>query len=831
MDPIRNAGAVPGRSPEDTLPTRPRPGTLPEERRPTSAFVLLRFTLLIATSYMLLADEGFDGLPPLLTAWIGLGLVSNVVVTRLPRRLLESSAFGAGALVFDTLWVTGALLVTGSFEPEFFYLYFFVLFLAAVGESLGLIALGTVVVSSAYLYALSTSGAGFLTESATLIRLPFLFAVASFYGYLVQRVRRERHRARAEAETVRRLEEVRRNLETANRRLEREARVRRRAEDEVRKLSRAVEQSPSIVIITDLHGTVEYANPRFAAVTGYHPREVVGRELRRIAVAEDGAEHPEIAEVLAAGTGWRGEIRYRRTDGEIVWVATSVSPLRSPEGEHTHFIVVQEDVTERKRAEESLEQANRELAKVSELKSAFVSTVSHELRTPLTSIQNAVDIVRSGKPGPLAPDQRRFLDMARRNQERLASIIDDLLDLSKIEAGHLEYRFRELECAPFLAEIRETFEPQAVARGVEIAVEPGSPPPVLADPKRLGQVLTNLVSNALKFTPEGGRVTLSGRAAGPWVELSVTDTGPGIGPEDRRRIFEPFYQASGPGEDSLTRTAKGTGLGLAISRELAWAHGGELGVDDAPGRGARFTVRLPADPARAREAVVFEEEIRRHRKYPFFGLLVLDWPEADGALPGGDGGSLPSALLAARDALREALPRDCDLLRVQPAHRRIVLVLLATPREGSEVVRRRLEERLAGTVIRVDGIEVPPPRILGPAVYPDDGSTGRALIAACTTAPGEELRAETDSMTTEDSERPLGGPSHDPAEDPDRGRRAGRGGDPPVPAHAGRLRGDHGHGRAGGPGRRALGPAGPGADGRDDAAGERLPRVAHATGG
>lgn len=583
MAPTRG-GAAPADTlfPEETLPGRSRAAREPEEGKRTHAFVLLRFTLLIATSYMLLADEGFGGLPPFLTAWIGLGLVSNLAATRLPRRLLESSAFGAGALVFDTLWVTVALVVTGSFEPEFFYLYFFVLFLAAVGESLGLIALGTVVVSGAYLYALTTSGAGSLAESSTLIRLPFLFAVASFYGYLVQRVRRERNRAHTEAESVRRLEEVRRNLETANRRLEREAR-------------------------------------------------------------------------------------------------------------------------ERRKAEASLERANRELAKTSELKSAFVSTVSHELRTPLTSIKNAVDLLRSGKPGPLAPDQRRFLDMASRNQGRLATLIDDLLDLSKIEAGRLEYEFREVDAESLLAEVREAFELQAVARKVEIAVEPQWLPPVLGDPERLTQVLTNLVGNALKFTPGGGRVTLSGRVAGPWVELSVTDTGPGIQPEDRQRIFERFFQATGPGQDPLTRTARGTGLGLAISRELASAHGGELVVDDAPGGGARFTVRLPADGLSGRSRI----------------------PQCLAEVPGG----------------REDTPPSPEPVSI------------------------------------------------------------------------------------------AGGPSHEHSEDPGGGRRAGRGGEPAVPAHAGRLRGDHGHGRAGGPGRRALGSAGPGADGRDDAAGERLPRVAHAAGG
>jgi signal transduction histidine kinase len=729
----------------------------------TSAFILLRFTLLIATSYMLLAEEGFSKLSPLLSAWIAVGLLSNLAATRLPRPLLESRAFTAGSLVADTLWITVGLLVTGHFEAEFFYLYFFVLFLAAVGESLALIALGTVLVSAAYLYTLSASGAGSILETSTLIRLPFLFTVASFYGYLVDRVRRERQRATTEAETVVRLEEVRRNLETANQRLEREA-------------------------------------------------------------------------------------------------------------------------AERRRAEAALQLANRELAKLSELKSAFVSTVSHELRTPLTSIKNAIDLIRTGKAGPLTPHQVRFLDMAKRNQDRLAAIIDDLLDLSRIEAGRLEYRFEELDAASLLAEVREAFEPLAIAAEVTLEVEAADPAPVLADPKRLTQVLTNLAGNALKFTPAGGRVTLSARAVGPWIELAVTDTGPGIPESDRERIFEPFFQSHGPGRDHLTRTARGTGLGLSISRELARAQGGELTLESTPGVGSRFAVRLPADLLRARESAAFEEEVREHRKYPFFSLLVIGWDAAELAgAPLRDRGSRLSALLALRDEVRQALPRDCDLVRVQPAHGRIVLVLLATPGDGSEVVRRRLERRLANTAIRIDGSLAPNPKIHGPALYPDDGESGRALIEEClarasrangagdhsqsSSAPaldgtwaGRPHRPEAEppqgsigsppspsippppsrwgrdapsrQLRLDGGQRPEPkGDDHEHADHPGGGRRAGRAGGPGVPAPAGRVRGDHGARRPGGP---RSGPgelSGPDPARRDDAEGERVSRLAHAARG
>ncbi len=507
----------PDRDGEGASPSPPGGGTGVEGFRGGSsqalrsrghAFVLLRFTLIIATSYMVLSETGFSGLSTGLTALIVLAIASNVAIARLPARWLGSRPFTAGVLVADRAWITTALILTRHFGTEFFYLYFFVLFLAAIGESLALIALGSVVVCSAYLYGLSTSGASGVLTTASLIRIPFLFAVASFYGYLVDRVRREQNRAHSEAEAVRRLEEVRVGLELANRRLE-------------------------------------------------------------------------------------------------------------------------EEVEERRRVEGRLQHANRELAKLSELKSAFVSTVSHELRTPLTSIKSSIDLVRREQTGALAEPQKRFLAMARRNVERLAVIIDDLLDLSKIEAGKLEYRFEPVPLAGLLDDLRATFVPQAEASSVTLDLALDRPTPtVLADPQRLAQVVTNLVSNALKLTPAGGRVEVGVRRHGGWAELAVSDTGPGISREHRRRIFEPFYQA----EDCLTRTVRGTGLGLSIARERVRAHGGDLSVTSAEGLGSRFLVRLPADLARAHEAVAFESEIREHRKYPFFGLLVVGWSTAEAKL-------------------------------------------------------------------------------------------------------------------------------------------------------------------------------------------------------
>jgi len=651
---------MPSDSPEPAGAPSEEGGGAPESTASTrsSAFLLARATLIITTAYMVLAQIGFREVSHGVAALVVLGIASCGIALRVPRAWLESSAVTAGVLVADTVWITALLLAVGSFGPGFFYLYFFILLLAAIGERLGLIALGAVVVCAAYLYVMASVGHQTPLDSATLIRVPFLFTVATFYGYLVDRLRRERHKARVEAASVRRLEEVRTNLEATNRRLGEEVRERRRAEEELRKLS--------------------------------------------------------------------------------------------------------------------------------ELKSSFVSIVSHELRTPLTSIKNAVDLVGSQRAGSLAPDQVRFLDIASRNLDRLGLIIDDLLDISKIEAGRIEFRFTEVSVRELLEDARDTFSAQAEQMGVELVLEPGEPlRPILGDGNRLSQVVTNLVGNALKFTEAGGRVCLEARHDADSVLLEVADTGAGIHPWELERIFEPFHQAG----DCLTRSNRGTGLGLSVARELVWAHGGTLTAASTPGEGSRFTVRLPACQREAQELVEMEDALRQQRNLPYSALLCIRWDASDDPAGRATEEGRHSLLWAAATILRESLPRETDLILVQTAHDRLVLVLPCTPREGAETVRRRLERLLATRPMRIDGVPVPAPRVVGPAMYPDDGPTARALLAGLADPTGSIHSEPRDRFPTT-GEHDDGG-SLDVDEDLGGGRRAGRGGDREVPAVAGGLsRGD-----------------------------------------
>lgn len=256
-------------------------------------------------------------------------------------------------------------------------------------------------------------------------------------------------------------------------------------------------------------------------------------------------------------------------------------------------------VTERTR---ELSEANRKLQTLDQLKSEFVSNASHELRTPLTAIRMSVDNLLDGVAGETGPKLQRYLATVKSNTDRLARLVTDLLDLSRIEAGRVELRRSAVPLPDLMQEMAENLGPMAARKGLTLAVSPsGTPLLAFADRDKVQQVLINLVENAMKFTPEGGQITVSARAgdsplqppgspAAPRsVEVAVEDTGEGIPPDELPSIFEKFYQVRREGRAK----PQGTGLGLAISKSLIELHGGWIRVESEVGRGTRFVFTLP----------------------------------------------------------------------------------------------------------------------------------------------------------------------------------------------------------------------------------------------
>lgn len=268
------------------------------------------------------------------------------------------------------------------------------------------------------------------------------------------------------------------------------------------------------------------------------------------------------------------------------WLSVSIAPINIDGGKHV--LIVLNDITDRKRVEDELRQTM-------EMKSQFVSTVSHELRTPLSSMKESVIIVLDGVAGKINKDQRHFLDIAKRNIDRLSRLIDDVLDFQKLVAGKMKLNMQENAIGTAVNEVYSTMLPYADKSGVHLAMNLQSDLPLAVyDNDRILQVLINLVNNAIKFTPVGGQVRVSAYEQAEHLALKVSDTGYGIPREELAKIFDRFYRVHRPGKE-----IKGTGLGLAIVSKIVDAHGGRIEVESEVDRGTTFTVLLPLVPPRA----------------------------------------------------------------------------------------------------------------------------------------------------------------------------------------------------------------------------------------
>ncbi len=264
-----------------------------------------------------------------------------------------------------------------------------------------------------------------------------------------------------------------------------------------------------------------------------------------------------------------------------------------------------------------LERANQELRKIDEMKSEFVSIASHELRTPLAAIKNAVQLMLQGKTGEINENQTKFLSMAERNINRLTNILNSLLDLSRMESGKINLKFEEVDLKNSIDFILSSLKPQADGKSIRLRMEtPGDLPLAYADREKLEQILTNLLGNAIKFTPEGGEISISAKPfqeEEDTVAISVRDSGIGIPKDQLGRIFEKFHQV----EDSLRRSTTGTGLGLAITKGLVEAHHGKIWVESEIGRGATFVFTLRTSKGETRDfhfRSILDREFQRRRK-------------------------------------------------------------------------------------------------------------------------------------------------------------------------------------------------------------------------
>jgi PAS domain S-box-containing protein len=299
-------------------------------------------------------------------------------------------------------------------------------------------------------------------------------------------------------------------------------------------------------------------------------------------------------------------------------LSISGRPLRGEDGALKGGVVVLHDITLQKRAQEALLQAKEEAERTSKFKDQFLSTMSHELRTPLNAVLGFSDLLADPRYGPLNEKQRRYIDHIHTGGKHLLSLISDILDLSKIEAGRMELAMESITVDAAFAEVLSVMQPLADKKSHVLCKSVEAGLAVRADATRFKQVLMNLVGNAIKFTPNGGRIELAAHLGGGSVRMEVQDNGPGIPPEEQKRIFEAFYRLRESGKKT-----EGTGLGLAITQRLVELHGGELGLKSQVGQGSCFYFALPA-VASAQEPLTRKTESASRSLGPQRILVIED---------------------------------------------------------------------------------------------------------------------------------------------------------------------------------------------------------------
>jgi len=341
--------------------------------------------------------------------------------------------------------------------------------------------------------------------------------------------------------------------------------------------------------IAGADGYFKRLNPAWEKTLGFTVEELLAKPYLdfihpddREATAGQAEKQSRGEEVLSFAN------RYRCKDGSYKWLSWSATPVI----DQGLIYAVARDITELKKMQDALTQAKEEAERSNKFKDQFLSTMSHELRTPLNAVLGFSDLLTEEHYGPLNERQKRYLDHIQKGGKHLLRLINDILDLSRIEAGRLQISVERVAVKTSFADAVDNMRPLADKR--LHTLEAFAPPElnVRADPTRFRQVLMNLMGNAIKFTPEGGKIELRAQELGEVVRIEVRDSGPGIPTEDQHRIFEAFYRLR-----RNEKTTEGTGLGLAITRSLVELHGGHLGIESEPGAGSCFFFTLPMERA------------------------------------------------------------------------------------------------------------------------------------------------------------------------------------------------------------------------------------------
>lgn len=380
--------------------------------------------------------------------------------------------------------------------------------------------------------------------------------------------------------------------------------ARKKFEQELLRLGRAVEQSPVSIVITDIDGNIEYVNPVFTERTGYKTEEVIGKNPRFLkSEYNTSEEYQNLWHTVKSGKTWRGELCNKKKNGEYIWEMANITPVMDNEGHIINYLAVKEDITEKKQLIDQLINAKEMAEESSRLKTAFINTISHEIRTPLNGIIGFSGLLADAQVDP--ETKAEFLRNLDESSDRLLNTVSDILEVSLIVSGNKKVKPKAFNLIDLLQQLYEKFRTagEKASNIFELTTPPSHPDfEIYSDPEALKAILNELLENAFKFTNKG-RVELGARLQGSNIRIYVKDTGMGIAHERHKTIFD-FFTHTGP---SSTRLYEGSGLGLSIAKGLTDLLGGKIDLESEPQKGTQFNLLLPkqlsGEKMKAEEAV------------------------------------------------------------------------------------------------------------------------------------------------------------------------------------------------------------------------------------
>ncbi|MDT3695762.1 MAG: PAS domain S-box protein [Ignavibacterium sp.] len=369
---------------------------------------------------------------------------------------------------------------------------------------------------------------------------------------------------------------------------------RRLAENQLRNLSRTVEQSPVSIVITDLEGNIEYVNPKFEEVSGYTFNEVIGKNPRILSSGtKPKIEYQQMWQTILSGKEWRGEFYNKKKNGELYWESASISPLLNENNEIFRFLAINEDITQQKKMTEELILAKEKAEEMNKLKSYFFANMSHELRTPFVGILGFAEILKENlKDTP----EEEFVNQILKSSKRLTDTLNKILNITRIEFDKIDLKLKETDINILLKNLEAFYSSSAKLNNTEIiTVLKEDDLKTITDPKLLEDILNNLISNAVKFT-KNGSITLQAEKLltdkENFLIIKVIDTGIGIPVEKQNLVWQEFRQAS----EGFNRSFEGTGLGLTITKKYVELLSGNISLSSEENNGTTFTITLPLKP-------------------------------------------------------------------------------------------------------------------------------------------------------------------------------------------------------------------------------------------